>query len=308
MNENISMTPGPAGYIAVLPNTIIEIPKSSNLSWLPMFYALPPELVGKRPEYAALPRNIHVLLASPECIKLIESDVFLELVWDCYAWAIWQFIQIPLKNGTYRDIPGTWSNYSGDFPLWRFCYYMQLFFREKYEAEMGFSFQQLFLMPSDQCVPWLDYRHFGNLVGNLTDLIVKEQNLQPFIDAVWQNRQVEDYADDDNLARKDFIKHWTHVRSDSGVKEILSLEETMESNEDVLHAKASTPDISGDIINQISIEEFMKELSDEDRLMLKLRAEGKTLGEIASALGVKSPSAVTKRIARIADRYRDEVG
>ncbi|MDO4483971.1 MAG: hypothetical protein Q4C54_05940 [Clostridia bacterium] len=173
MIEAVHSNPGPMGYIAVLPDTIIEIPKSSNLSWLPMFYALPSELAGKRPEYAALPRNINELLSSSECVKLIEDDAFLELVWDCYAWSIWQFIQIPLKDGTYRDIPGDWSYYSGDFPLWRLSYYLQMFFREKFETDMGFSFQRLFLMPPGVRVPWLDYKHFGNLVGNLTDMIIR---------------------------------------------------------------------------------------------------------------------------------------
>ena len=45
------------GYIVILPEQIIEIPLSSNLSWLRMFYALPRELVEKRPEYLELPRK-----------------------------------------------------------------------------------------------------------------------------------------------------------------------------------------------------------------------------------------------------------
>ena len=37
----------PYSFIVVLPQTIIEIPQSSNLSWLTLFYALPKELVEK---------------------------------------------------------------------------------------------------------------------------------------------------------------------------------------------------------------------------------------------------------------------
>lgn len=111
--------PSPDGIIVVLPCRIEMIPYSSNLSWLTLFYALPRELVEKRPAYLTLPRNINALLASDEAKSLIENDLFLELVWDCYAWAVWQFFQIPLKDGSYRDIPGDWSDYSGDFPLWR---------------------------------------------------------------------------------------------------------------------------------------------------------------------------------------------
>lgn len=109
-------------------------------------------------------------------------------MWDSYAWTIWQFLKVSLKNGNYRDISGDWRNYTAHFPLWQLSYYLQLFFREKFKHDMASSFQRLFLMPPDINVPWLDYQHFSNLVGNLIDLIVEEQNLQPSIDAIWNNR------------------------------------------------------------------------------------------------------------------------
>ncbi len=112
----------PYSFIVVLPQTIIDIPQSSNLSWLTLFYALPKELVEKRAEYLELPRNIHQVLQSEKYTAMIQTDSFLELVWDCYAWSAWQFFQIPHQDGTHHDIPGDWSHYSGDFPLWRLSY------------------------------------------------------------------------------------------------------------------------------------------------------------------------------------------
>lgn len=41
---------------------------------------------------------------------------------------------------------------------------------------MEWGFQRLFLMDRDSELPWLSYKHFGNLVGNLTDMIIVEQN------------------------------------------------------------------------------------------------------------------------------------
>ena len=89
----------PYSFIVVLPQTIIEIPQSSNLSWLTLFYALPKELVEKRAEYLELPRNIHQVLQSEKYTAMIQTDSFLELVWDCYAWSAWQFFQIPHQDG-----------------------------------------------------------------------------------------------------------------------------------------------------------------------------------------------------------------
>ena len=56
------------GFIVILPQTIIEIPQDSYLSWLTLFYALPKELVEKRNEYLYLPRNITQLLNEEDSI------------------------------------------------------------------------------------------------------------------------------------------------------------------------------------------------------------------------------------------------
>ena len=73
----------PQGFIVVLHGEIIEIPQDSYLSWLTMFYALPQELVEKRPAYLELPRNINRLFDDEKYLNMIEDDAFLELVWDC---------------------------------------------------------------------------------------------------------------------------------------------------------------------------------------------------------------------------------
>ena len=150
----------PYSFIVVLPQTIIEIPQSSNISWLTLFYALPKKLVEKRAEYLELPRNIHQVLQSEKYTAMIQTDSFLELVWDCYAWSAWQFFQIPHQDGTHHDIPGDWSHYSGDFPLWRLSYEIINHFRKKFENEMEWSFQRLFLAGNRRC-RWIQNRWCG---------------------------------------------------------------------------------------------------------------------------------------------------
>ena len=193
---------GPKGFLVILPGQMIEIPQDSHLAWLRMFYALPRELVEKRPAYLEMPRNIRRVLSSEKYRAMLQSDSFLELVWDCYAWAVWQFFQIPHKDGSYHDIPGDWQNYSGDFPLWRMSYLILPYFRNKFEYAMDWSFQNLFLAPIEHDIAWLPYQQFCNLVGNLTDLIVKEQDWQPVIDEIWNNRQPEDYTGK-NIQKRD---------------------------------------------------------------------------------------------------------
>ncbi len=104
----------PSDFVVILPSSIITIPQDSYFGYLPLFYALPKELVEKCPVYLNLPRNILTLIADDQSHDML-NDSFLELVLDCYAWSIWQFLQVPKKDGSNQDIPGDWSNYSGDF-------------------------------------------------------------------------------------------------------------------------------------------------------------------------------------------------
>ncbi len=298
----------PYSFIVVLPNTIIEIPQSSNLSWLTLFYALPIELVQKRPEYLNLPRNIHQVLQSEKCRAMIESDTFLELVWDCYAWASWQFFQIPLRDGSYRDIPGDWSHYSGDFPLWRLSYEIIKHFRNKFETEMEWSFQKLFLMDEDVTIPYLSYQHFSNLVGNLTDLIVQEQNWQPMIDTIWNTRQVNDYTGR-NYNKKDFMRKWTHSRT----AQHISIEDLMENGKKIdgeLIYEIADPrgDFESKVLSEIQMEEFKASLNEIDAKILQMRYEGHSMQKIADAVGFQTAGAVYKHIAKIAESYEDFVG
>ena len=293
-------------FIVVLPNSIIRIPQDHPLSWLTLFYALPKELVEKRPAFLELPRNLHRVFESDDYTRMIQTDSFLELIWDCFAWAAWQFFKVPTKKG-YQEIPGTWQHYSGDFPLWRLSYEILKHFRSKFETEMEWSFQKLFLMPRNVEIPWLTYQQFCNLVGNLTDMIVEQQNWQPMIDDIWKNRQPGDYTGK-NINKRDFMRSWTHSRTAKSV----SFEEILETGASVDgEVLYDIPDprssFENEVLSEIQIDQFKGKLTETDQKILQMRYEGHSLQEIAEAVGFKTASAVNKHIAKIAGAYEDFV-
>jgi len=292
-------------FIVVLPKTIITIPQDSYLAWLTLFYALPRELVEKRRAYLDLPRNVTKLLNDEHAKKLLKDDAFLELVWDCYAWSAWQFFQIPHKDGTYHDIPGDWKNYSGDFPLWRMSYDIIRYFRAKFEHEMEWSFQRLFMMPPDVEIPWLNYRQFSNLVGNLTDMVVAEQNWQPIIDEVWRSRDPADY-NGSGSQKSDFNRSWNHDRKyhHHSLEEIAT-DGVAIDGELLYEIPNPSAEFESKLLDELRIADFRESLTDVDKKILQLRLEGVTLQEIAQAVGYKTASAVAKRIEKIAGRYED---
>ena len=217
---------GPKGFLVVLPGELIEIPQDSDKSWLTLFYSLPRELAEKwKPAYE-LPRCPYEVLRTDKYDRVVCDDMFKLLVWDCYAWCAWQFFQVQDRKGNYRDIPGNWNQYAGYFPLWRLSYSIIPYIRMKFEQN-GLGFQNLYNIPQGVEVPWLTYQQFSNLVGNVTDMVIAEQNWQPMIDAIWENRTVEDYETTSSTVKTDFMRKWHHNRSGKSI----SLDEMME-NED----------------------------------------------------------------------------
>lgn len=189
--------------------------------------------------------------------------------------------------------------YSGDFPLWRLSYTIIPYIREKFER-IGLSFQSLFNMPRGMEVPFLTYQQFSNLIGSVVPIIVKEQNWQPMMDAIWANRDEADYDFRDSLVKKDFMRKWTHSRSKVGAA--LSLDELMEDDDfDVPDASSNSSEAA--VVERQAFEVFSSSLTERDCHILQLKASGLTLKEIAEKVGYQNHSAVSKRIQQISKQY-----
>ena len=298
------MAKSPQGFIVVLPGEIIEIAQDDDISWLTLFYALPKELAEKYSDALKIPRCPYEVLREGVCAGIVKGEMMKMLVWDCYSWAAWQFFKVKDRKGNYREIPGSRSHYAGCFPLWRLSYAIVPYIRMKFE-KCGMGFQNLYNMPKGVEVPWLTYQQFGNLVGNLTDMIVAEQQWQPVIDAAWEMRSPEDYDDKFSVPKNDFMRKWHHNRSGRSI----SLDKMMETEDgSVLAIADPRAEFEKDIMDENQIEAFKKSaLTDKDQEILRLRMLGHTEQEIADKVGYKTASAVHKRIAKIASIYEDFV-
>jgi hypothetical protein len=271
------------------------IPNTSYLRWLPLFYSIPREQVALDKELLLIPRNMKLMLKDPEHAELVVEDRFLLLVMDVYSSAIWRFLKVPDGKDGYKPIPGTWNMYSGNFPMWRMAYMIAASFVKLFEDILGLNLQYLFSMPENQPFPWIPLTLFLATVEKMTEKTVKDMNLQPSIDAVWENRQPEDYQGY-NQKRKDFLRTWNHSRN----HQHLSFEQMKADGVELADPKRS---IEQDVIESQSIEQFKNSLSERDRRILEMRVEGIKLEDIAKAVGYQTASAAKKRIDKIAEEY-----
>ena len=252
----------PKGFLVVLPGEIIEIPQDSDKSWLTLFYSLPKELAEKWKPAFDLPRCPYEVLRTDKYDSIVCDDMFKLLVWDCYSWSAWQFFQVKDRKGNYRDIPGDMKQYAGYFPLWRLSYNIIPYIRMKFEQH-GLGFQNLYNIPQGVEVPWLTYQQFSNLIGNVTDMVIAEENWQPMIDAIWENRTVEDYETTSSTVKTDFMRKWYHNRSGKPI----SLDEMMESeNGDIFEVADPRSEFEQMVISEMQIAAFAEQsITEKDR-------------------------------------------
>lgn len=290
-----------------IPDSVIVIPRTHPLSWIMMFYALPKEMFENLPEYRQLPRNMRAIQVSEKYMRMINCDDFLIMIWNLYAWMVWHCQRVPAKNGEYRPILGAWGHYSEDFPIWRMTYEIGMHFRKVFEHCSNWKMQRLFDLKKEEEMPWLTLPDFCTIVKSMTKFVIDNMNLQPLIDAVWDHRAEEDCAGE-NYACRDFMRSWTHSRTSSSV----SIDEIIESGAqvdgqvifDLPDPRATFED---HVVSTVKIDQFKERLTEKDRIILQMRHDDRTLQEIADAVGYKSPSAVQKRIKKIAAEYNDFV-
>ena len=290
-----------------IPDSVIVIPRTHPLSWIMMFYALPKEMFENLPEYRQLPRNMRDIQVSEKYMRMINCDDFLIMIWSLYAWMVWHCLRVPGKNGEYRPIPGAWGHYSEDFPIWRMTYEIGMHFREVFEHYSNWKVQRLFDLKKDEEMPWLSLPDFCTIVKSITQFVIDNMNLQPLIDEVWYHRAEEDYAGE-TYAYRDFMRSWTHSRTATSV----SIDEIIETGAQVDDQVIfDLPDpraaFEEHVVSTVKIDQFKERLTEKDRIILQMRHDDHTLQEIADAVGYKSPSAVKKRIDKIAAEYNNFV-
>ena len=176
--------------------------------------------------------------------------------------------------------------------------------RDKFEVS-GFSFQQLYNVPEGTELPWLTYQQFGNLIGTLVPEIIQEQNWQPMIDEIWNNRTLEDFDKRGSQVKLDFMRSWGHSRSRKKTVSIEQLAEEAEENGTDFDIPDTRSEFENSVLSELQIAEFAARFSGRDKKILEMKMEGHTAQEIAEAVGYQTHSAVLKRIRHIADCYED---
>ena len=152
-------------------------------------------------------------------------------------------------------------------------------------------------------------QHADDFLNNAVKTAMQVMNYEELAQAVQENTAYEDFNHDkfNNYRSKDFDRKWNHTRSK--IKTV-SLNEMGDSVNDEgesapLQVTDKSVNVEDEVISNLTGDNFWDNISEDDRMLLRMRMSGKTQQEIADALGYKTHSAVTKRLQKLKEIFEN---
>ena len=279
-----------------------EVTPYKNSEYIPAFYFIPKEAMTKLPkELRELPRNPWFIFRDWDAIKIVESDLFLELMMDGYACLTWP----------YLGIGGDMEAYSGYDPAYAIAHSCGIWVE---------TMTNLGIIPTTnellkKATPWEQWGYVPVAetqwtMRRVVRAAMHRYNLQALLDTVKQNRCAEDFDDRYSTQKIDFIRKWYHTRTKHPQ---ISLDEFQrayaeEHNDTWWDVPDTQQDMEQTGVDCADADLFIQALDPKDLEILQLRNKGHSLEEIAQMLGYKTHSAVLKRIQNLGEKYQEFAG
>ena len=268
---------------------------------LPLYYLIPEEILSKcGVELNRIERILSVLLSDPVAVDIVESDLFMLCIMDCYAYMAWFYLcpDIPFKE-----------IFSVNEPSWRLAQAIQIWINELFELNLIPTFYEYYVN-RNSFIPFPPIEAVSDIMYTAVTSAVKRYNLQPIIDTAKEYRCFEDFDDRNSNQKIDFYRKWYHTRTKHPQISLEGYQEQCKQYYDDIDWEVPDPisSFEEEVELRVDVNKFLSTVDDKDKQILQMRAEGYTTQEIADRLGYKTHSAVVKRIKKLGRMYQDFSG
>ena len=275
-----------------------------NAEFIPAYLFIPEEIIQKCPqELKRLPLQVGRFFRDWNTIEIIESDLFLDLIIDAYAYMVWP----------YMDVGGSMERFSGYEPAWIFAHSPGYWIQGLMDAGVMPTAEELGSLSPEIYVDYVSLEAASALLSFIVPLKMEKNDMPEIIEVAREFRCFEDFDTRHSNQKTDFYRRWYHTRSSHAE---LSLEQLFhpDSEEDEDGKKKERDlldprvDVEMEVVAEADTDRFLAGISEKDRQILLLRLSGHTLEEIAAELGYKNHSGVLKRIRKIGKAYEKYAG
>lgn len=272
-----------------------------NSELIPAFLMIPNCLLEKtNKEMRTLKRVPRDLFRDPETIRRVESDNFLQVVIDCYAYAAWPFMDLGKKMEVY----------SGYDPGWIVAHAASLWINALEDLELlpdAGAFYRAWQTDPDKEIGFCSMEFMSAVMRLAVQKVMVEDRYPAFFEVVQQHRCFEDYDRRHSRVKIDFWRRWYHTRTKHPIVASVDTFRTLGVDPIALQSNTAN-EFEDEVWSSYEVERFMRRLSETDRQILNLRMQKRPFAEIAQRLGFRTHSAVLKRVRKIGKAYERYMG
>ena len=295
--DNLKLRISPVGVR--MADGSIRVMKHAEL--LPLYYLIPEEILSKcGVELNRIERILCVLFSDPVAIDIVESDLFMQCIMDCYAYMAWKYLcpDIPFKE-----------IFSINEPSWRLAQAIHIWINEIFELDLIPPFRE-YCVNTKIFIPYPPIEVVSYIMSTAVSSAVERYNLQPIIDTAKEYRCFEDFDDRNSNQKIDFYRKWYHTRTKHPQISLEGYQEQCKQYYDDIDWEVPDPisSFEEEVELRVDVNKFLSTVDDKDKQILQMRAEGYTNQEIADRLGYKTHSAVVKRIKKLGKMYQEYSG
>lgn len=271
-----------------------------NAEFIPMYYFIPRRILAAcGTELNTLPRNPQQIRRSKSACDLIESDLFRLLIVDAVAYMVWPYMGFT----EYMEV------YSGDDPAWKYAHSPDIWIKELQDEKILPPVEEL-LRTANENFGYVPEGEIDAVLRFIVPQAMERYHINEVLQISQEDRCFEDFDFRPSNQKTDFYRKWYHTRTKHPQ---ISLEEYQENYAESHGGQEwDVPDPSQDmreaVESQILVDQFKATLSEKDLAILELRMQGRTLEEVAKALGYQNHSGVLKRLRKIGQAYEAFTG
>lgn len=271
-----------------------------NAELIPAFLAIPESILSKTdPKLYHICRTPNDFRANWANIDMVESDYFLNVLMDAYAYMVWPYMGCT----DYMEI------YSGYDPAWLIAHDLNFWVPGLEEAGFLPSPIDILRVKSFEPIPFVREGVLDAILRDVVPKVMKKHNLYATIQTAKEYRCFEDFDYRDSMAKRGFHREWYHNRTKHPQ---ISLEAYQEAHREAYGYVQEFPNeatpFEEHVLSQAAAEDFLHTLSETDQKILTMRMDGKTLETVAKELDYQTHSAVLKRLRKIGKAYEKYSG
>ena len=244
-------------------------------------------------ELNSIPRNPQKLIRDYNAVAVVESDLFIQLMMDAYAYMVWPY----MCPGEYMEV------YSGYDPAWIFAHSPAYWVQEMLEENVIPPSSRLLRMNGD--IDWVTEEEANDILLWLVPQTMAHYGMREVISIAEEYRCFEDFDFRASNQKKDFYRKWYHTQTKHPQISLDGFKDDYAEEHDGL--EWDIEDESSNFENESTVkvlaEQFMETLSEKDKKILQLRLEGYTMEEVAEKLGYANHSGVLKRLRKIGQAF-----